>query len=62
MRTIPLALTVIAIAMLATIAWRLGGGPLGPKSYGFIVVTIAVVVAAFMSWRRTRATLTTGRV
>ena len=62
MRTIPLVLTVIALAMLSTIAWRLGGGPLGPKSYGFIVVTIAVIVAAIMSWRRTKATMTTGRI
>lgn len=59
MRTIPLVLTAVAVAMLITIAWRLGGGPLGPKSYGFIVVTVAVVIAAIMSWRRARATTTT---
>ena len=59
MRTIPIVLTAIAVAMLATIAWRVGGGPMGPKSYGFIAVTIAVVIAALMSWRRARATTTT---
>lgn len=63
MRTIPLLLTAIAVAMLATIAWRLGGGPMGPKSYGFIVVTVAVIIAALMSWRRARGTTTaTGRI
>ena len=65
MRTIPLILTAIAVAMLATIAWRLGGGPLGPKSYGFIVVTVAVIIAALMSWRRAKVATTTttaGRV
>ncbi len=65
MRTIPLVLTAIAIAMLATIVWRLGGGPLGPKSYGFIVVTVAVSIAAMMSWRRAGAastTTTSGRI
>lgn len=64
MRTIPLILTALAVAMLATIAWRLGGGPLGPKSYGFIAVTVAVIVAALMSWRRARVTTTTsaGRI
>jgi len=59
MRTIPLVLTAIAVAMLITIVWRLGGGPLGPKSYGFIVVTVAVIIAAFMSWRRAGTTTTT---
>ena len=59
MRTIPLVLTAVAVAMLITIVWRLNGGPLGPKSYGFIVVTVAVIVAALMSWRRTSATTTT---
>ena len=59
MRTIPIALTALALIMLATIAWRLGGGQLGPKSYGFIVVTVAVVIAAVMSWRRTTGTTTT---
>lgn len=59
MRTIPIVLTAIAVAMLITIVWRLGGGPLGPRSYGFIVVTVAVIIAALMSWRRTAATTTT---
>lgn len=59
MRTIPIALTALAVIMLGTIAWRLGGGPLGPKSYGFIVVTVAVIIAALMSWRRTAGTTTT---
>ncbi len=54
MRPIPLVLTVLAIAMVATILWRIGAGPLGPRSYGFIVATVAVVVAALMSWRRAR--------
>ena len=64
MRTIPLVLTVAAIAMIITIIWRLGGGPLGPRSYGFIVVTVAVIIAAFMSWRRAGGptTTTTSRV
>ena len=59
MRTIPLVLTAIAVAMLITIVWRLGGGPLGPKSYGFIVVTVAVIIAALMSWRRSASPPTT---
>ena len=65
MRTIPLALTVVAVAMICTILWRLGGGPLGPRSYGFIVVTVAVVIAAIMSWRRAKVpttTTTSGRI
>jgi hypothetical protein len=64
MRTIPLVLTVAAVAMICAIVWRLNGGPLGPRSYGFIVVTIAVIVAALMSWRRARGATTTtaGRI
>ena len=62
MRTIPIVLTAIAVAMIATIVWRLGGGPLGPRSYGFIVVTVAVVVAALMSWRRNAPRATAGRI
>ena len=62
MRTIPLVLTVVAIAMIITILWRLPLGPLGPKSYGFIVVTVAVIIAALMSWRRTGPKATASRV
>jgi len=59
MRTIPLVLSALALAMIITIVWRLGGGPLGPKSYGFMVVTAAVAIAALLSWRRSPATTTT---
>ena len=52
MRMIPIALTALAAIMLITIAWRVTGGPLGPKSYGFIAVTVAVIIAAVVSWRR----------
>ena len=64
MRMIPMALTVLAIAMIATIVWRISGTPIGPRTYAFMVATAIVIIAALMSWRRppTGTTTTSGRV
>ena len=53
MRSTPRILAVIGVVMLIVIGWRvITGGPLGPRSYGFIVVTLAVWIAAAVMARR----------
>lgn len=60
MRTTPLVLAGVAVVMILVLGWRLTGGPLGPRSYAFIALTVAVLVAALISWRRAPRSTTTG--
>lgn len=62
MRTTPLVLAGVAVLMLIALGWRLMGGPLGPRTYAFIALTVAVLVAAVISWRRAAPRSTTGPV
>ena len=61
MRNTPKILAAIGIVMVIVIGWRfITGGPLGPKSYAFIGVMVAVwAAAALTAIRAPRVTTTT---
>jgi hypothetical protein len=53
MKNMAMILAVLAVVMIIVLGWRVGtGGPAGPKTYGFAVATVAVIIAAVMSRRR----------
>ena len=53
MRNTPRILAAIGVIMLIVLAWRvITGGPLGPRSYAFIAVTVAVWGGALVTARR----------
>ena len=60
MRNTPRILAAIGIVMIIVIAWRIiTGGPLGPKSYAFIGVTVAVWAGVAVTAMRAPRTTTT---
>lgn len=52
MRNVAVALALLGAIMVAILLWRLTGGPLGPRTWAFIAATVAVLVAAAVTWRR----------
>jgi hypothetical protein len=54
MPAITKVLVALAVVMLGVLAWRFTGGPIGPRTYGFMAATVAVIVAAFVTARRGR--------
>jgi len=52
-RNTPRILAAIGVVMLIVIGWRIvTGGPIGPKSYGFIAVTVGVFAASVVTARQ----------
>ena len=56
MRSIAWLLSAIALVMLVVLVHRFTetGGP-GPKTWAFAVLTIIVIIAAVVQWRRATA-------
>jgi hypothetical protein len=53
MRNVAKALTVLGLAMIGLIIWRMTtGGPPGPKTYTLIAGAAVVLIAAMVLWRR----------
>jgi hypothetical protein len=53
-RNTPRILAALGVVMLIVIIWRVvTGGPIGPKSYAFIAVTVVVWIATVVMSRRT---------
>ena len=47
------ALTILTVAMICVVAWRVNKGwPAGPKTYTFMVATLIVLVATIFAWKR----------
>lgn len=54
MRNTPRILAAIGVVMLIVLGWRIiTGGPIGPRTYGFIAVTVAVWAGAVVTAKRT---------
>ena len=54
MRNMPRILAAIGVVMLIVVGWRvITGGPIGPRTYGFIALTVVVWVGAVVTARRT---------